>query len=218
MIETGLVTGDAGINLVSTTCRRLIHKLAVCQHRARHGDQVRVTTLQYLLCHFRHINSVRGNDRNTHLFADTRSYSGECSARHHGGNGRNVCFVPHKVRRDDARTGLFELLRQQRDLVPAHATLQHVHRGNTENNNKVIAYRSAHATNHLEREAHAIFVAAAPFVCSLIGFFDQEGRQQIACRSNNFDAVIACLFGQARTVGVIGNLLLNTFGIQLVGR
>jgi len=218
MIETGLVTGDTGINLVSTTCRRLIHKLAVCQHRARHGDQVRVTTLQYLLCHFRHVNSVRGNDRNTHLFADTRSYSGECSTRHHGGNGRNVCFVPHKVRRDDTCTGLFELLRQQRDLVPAHATLQHVHRGNTENNNEVIANSCAHAANHLEREAHTIFITTAPFVGSLIGLLDEEGRQQIACGTNNFDPVVACLFGQTSTVGMISNLLLNTFGIQLVGR
>ena len=36
MVEASLITGNAGVNLIGAVFRRLIHKLAVGQHGARH--------------------------------------------------------------------------------------------------------------------------------------------------------------------------------------
>ena len=98
MIETRLIAGNAGIDLVSTASRRLVHKLAVSQHGARHRHEVCVPLFQHFLGHLWHVYPVRGYDRNADFFSDSRSDTSERSSGHHRGNGWDTCLVPHKMR------------------------------------------------------------------------------------------------------------------------
>ncbi|CAI8376709.1 MAG: Uncharacterised protein [Halieaceae bacterium] len=174
VIETRLITGNARINLIATAGGCFVHKLAVSQHGASHRHQVSIASLQNLLSDFWHVDAVGSDQRNADFFSNTRSDTCKGSSGHHGGNGWDVSLVPNKVRRNNASTGLLELLRQECDLVPAHTTFKHVHCGNAENNNKIVAHGSANTSDHLERKAHSILVATTPLIGSLISLLNQK--------------------------------------------
>ena len=58
MVEAGLITRNAGVNLIGAIFRRLIHKLAVSQHRARHRHQIRVAALKHFFGDMRHVDTI----------------------------------------------------------------------------------------------------------------------------------------------------------------
>ena len=119
---------------------------------------------------------------------------------------------------DNRHADFLKLAGQQGDLVPAHAALQHIHRGNAEHDDEFIAHRFAAAFRHFERKAHAVFIRAPPFIRSLIGFLNQKCRQQIARRADNLDPVITRFFGHGGAIGVVGYLLFNAFRVQFSWR
>ena len=98
MIETRLIAGNAGIDLVSTASRRLVHKLAVSQHGSGHRHEIRISPFQHFLGHLWHVYPVRGDDRDTDFFSDSRSDTSKRSSGHHRGNGWDIRLVPNKVR------------------------------------------------------------------------------------------------------------------------
>ena len=172
VVQTRLITSNAGVDLVTATGCRLIHKLTICQHGASHGYQVGVPSLQHFLSHFRHINPVGGDHRDADFLANSRRHTRKRGARDHGRDSRNARLVPYKVRRNNAGASLLEFLRQQSNLVPAHTTLKHVHCGNAENNNEIVAHGRANTPDHLERKPHSVLVTPTPLVFSLICFFN----------------------------------------------
>ena len=46
-------------------------------------------------------------------------------------------------------------LGQQRNLIPAHSPLEHIHRRNAENDDAVLTQRFPDSTHHLHRKAHS---------------------------------------------------------------
>ena len=174
VIETRLITGNARINLIATAGGCFVHKLAVSQHGASHRHQVSIASLQNLLSDFWHVDAVGSDQRNADFFSNTRSDTCKGSSGHHSGNGWDVRLVPNKVRRYDTGACLLELLRQERNLVPAHTTFKHVHCGNPENDNEIITHGSANTSDHLERKTHSILVATTPLIGSLISLLNQK--------------------------------------------
>ena len=218
VIQTRLIAGDTGIDLVLATLRRLFHQLGVGQHGSRHGYQIGVAIDQYGLGDIGHIDAVRGDDRNRHFVAHPLGHTGKRTTRHHSGNGRHLRLVPGEMGGDDRRAGRFDRLGEQRDLIPAHAALEHVHGCDAEDHNAIRTHRLAHPTHHLDREAHAVLVAATPLIGPLVGLFYQKRRQQVARRADDFDAVIPRLLSELGAVGVVSNLFFNTGLIQLIRR
>ena len=121
-----------------------------------------------------------------------------------GGNHRHADFL--------------KLACQQRHFVPTHAALQHIHSGDAEHDDEVIAHCLAASFGHFKRKAHTVFIRAAPFIGALIGFLNQKSRQQITGRADNFDPVITGLFGHGGAMGVVGNLFFNARRVQFFGR
>ena len=100
-------------------------------------------------------------------------------------------------------------LAQRHHLVPRHAALQHVHGGDAEDDDEIGADRGARPPDDLDREAHAVLERAAPAVGPPVGLLDQEGRDQVAGRADDLDAVVARLPGHRCAVGEVGDLLLD---------
>ncbi len=217
VVQAGLVAGDAGIDLVFTALPGLVHKLRVREHGARHGHEVRVAGRQYLLGDIGHINAVAGNGGNAQLFGQAPGDTGKGGAGHAGGNSRYCRFVPGEVGADDIRTCLLDRLPQLHHFLPGHAALQHVHGGDPENDDEVVAHRRANAAHHLDRKAHAVLVTAAPPISALVGLRHQEGTEQITGGADDFHAVVARLARAAGAVGKVRQLLLDAGLVQRRG-
>ena len=73
---------------------------------------------------------------------------------------------------DDVGAGFFDVFTQQYNLIPGHTAIEHIHRCYAKNYYEFFANGRAYPPNDFDGETHAIFVAAAPFVGSSIGFFN----------------------------------------------
>ena len=138
-------------------------------------------------------------------------------ARHHGGDGRHLGLVPAKMRAHDGGANGFDGLGQRHHFVPRHAAFKHVHRRDAEDDNEIRPHGFADAADHLDREAHPVFKAATPLIGAQIGLFDKESGEQIACRADNLDTVIAGQLGHRGAIGKIIQLFFDTGLIEFIG-
>jgi len=107
LVETGLVTADAGVDFVGAALSGFFNKEGIGQERTCHRHHVGTAVRQYLFAHFRRVDAVGGDQWNLHgahqLFGDP----GERRTWHLGGNGRYACFVPADAGGDDGGAGRF---------------------------------------------------------------------------------------------------------------
>ena len=221
MVQTGLVAGDAGIDLVLAPLQRLLHQIGISQHRPRHADQISVPTLQHLFSHIGHVDAVGSDHRHADVLAQAPRHAGKGRARHHGGDGRHLSFMPAEVGGDDRGARPLHALGEVNHLFPGEAALKHVHGRDAEHDDEVGTDGGADASHHLQREALAVFPAPAPLVSALIGALDQKCGEEIPGRSDDLDAVIARKFGHGRAGGEVGQLFFNALfikGCRRVGR
>jgi hypothetical protein len=111
---------------------------------------------------------------------------------------------------DDIRPCLLDCLPQLHHLLPGHTALQHIHRGDPENDDKVPIHSGTHAAHHFDGKAHAVLVTAAPLVGALVGFFHEERTEQVPRGADDLHAVIARLARTAGAVGKVRQLFLDT--------
>ena len=195
VVQTGLVTTDAGVDLITATLGRFVDEVWVSEEWTRHGDHVSVTLSQHLLGHFRGVDAVGGDQRNTDLAAQLGGDLGERGARHLGGDGRNTRFVPADAGVDQGRAGFFDSFGQQNDQVRADGL--------------------AHATDDLHRQTHAVLVATAPTVGAVVGVGGEELVNEITFRPHDLHTVVLGLLGQHGAVDEILDLFLDAFLVQL---
>ena len=160
---------------------------------------------------------LRGDHRHIQYLAQTAGDLGEGGPGHHGGDGRHLRLVPAEVGGDDVHPLGLQRLGQHDDLFPGQAILQHVHGRDAEDQDEIGPHRRAHPSDDLDRELHPVLERPAPAVGALVGLVHQEGRDEIAGRADDLDAVIAGLFGQHGAVGEVGDLLLDAGFVQFVG-
>ncbi len=217
MVQAGLIAADTGIDLVGTASSSLVDELGVRQERARHGDHVSRAVSQQLIGQFRGIDAVGGDQRDRDLALELGGHLGEGTTRHLGGDGRNPRFVPADTGVDDGRTGLLNRLGEHDDLIPGAAALDQIEHRQAIDDDEFRADRLAYAAHDLDRQAHAVFVAAAPAVGTLVDVGNQKLVDEVAFRAHDFDAVITRFLGQCGAAGKVGNLLFDPFLVQLLG-
>ena len=122
--------------------------------------------------------------------------------------------MPGEMGRHNRRACRLDVFGQLDDFFPAHPALQHVHRGDAENQDEIIPDSGARLLNDLCRKPHPVLIGAAILVGSEIGLFNKKAGNQIACGADNLDAIIARLFGEHGAIDVVVDLFLYPFGIK----
>ena len=215
VVQTGLVTTDAGVDLIAATLGRFVDEVWVSEEWTRHGDHVSVTLSQHLLGHFRGVDAVGGDQRNTDLAAQLGGDLGERGARHLGGDGRNTRFVPADAGIDQGRAGFFDGFGQQDDLVPGAAAFNQIQHRQAIDDDEVRADGLTYATDDLHRQTHAVLVATAPTVGTVVGVGGEELVNEITFRPHDLHTVVLGLLGQHGAGDEILDLLLDAFLVQL---
>src|SRR5690606_6818421 len=209
VVETGLVTADTGIDLIRAASRGLVDELRIGQERAGHGDHVRIPFGQHLLGHLRRIDAVGGDQGDVHLAPEPRGYLGEGGTGDLGGDGWNTRLVPTDTGIDDGRPGLLDFLGQQNHLVPTAAIFHQVEHRQAIDDDELGADRGAYPADDFQRQAHPIFITAAPTVGALVDALDQELVDEIALGTHDLDAVVAGYLGERGAIDEIADLLLD---------
>jgi hypothetical protein len=83
------------------------------------------------------------------------------------------------------------------DLFPGAAAFHQIEHRQAEDDDEVRPDRFTHPADDLHRQAHAVFVAAAPAVGAVVGVGGEELVNEIAFRAHDFDAVV---FGRCARV------------------
>ena len=217
MIQTSLVTADAGVDLVGTILLRLQHQLSIGQERPGHGDHVGIAVRQDFLGDIRHVNPVGGHQGNADLALQARCYLGKCGPGHRGGNGRNTGFVPTDTGVDNGGSGFLDFLGQVNHFFPGAAVFNQVQHGQPVDDNKVLTHPLTDPAHNLQRQTDTVLVAAAPLVGAVVGVSDDKLVDEVTFRTHDLDAVIAGPLRESGAIHVIVDLLLDTGFVQLPG-
>ena len=217
MIQTSLVTADAGVDLVGTILLRLQHQLSIGQERPGHGDHVGIAFRQDFLGHIRHVNPVGGHQRNADLTLQACRYLGKRCPGHRGGNGRYTGFVPADAGVDDGSPGFLDFLGQVNHFFPGAAVFDQIQHGQPVDDNKVLTHPLTDPAHNLQRQTDTVLVAAAPLVGAVVGVSDDKLVDEVTFRTHDLDAVIAGPLRESGAIHVIVDLLLDTGFVQLPG-
>ena len=99
--------------------------------------------------------------------------------------------MPADARVDDRRARTFDGLRELHDLVPVAAVRDEVEHRQPVHEDEIGPDRFARARDDLDRQPHAVGVAAAPRVVATVHVLDQELVDEVPLRSHDLDAVVA---------------------------
>ncbi|RMS45749.1 hypothetical protein ALP66_05739 [Pseudomonas amygdali pv. photiniae] len=218
VVKAGLITADAGVDPFGAPRRSLVDEFRVGQKRTSHRDHVGVAFAEDALGNFRGIDAVGSDQRHLHRTTQFGSDLAERCTRHLGGDGRNTCLVPTDPGVDHRRTRLFDRLGQLDDLFPGATTLHKVQHRQSKDNDEIRTDRLTHPRNDLDRQAHAVFIAAAPAIGAVVGMCGEELIDEIAFRTHDFDTVIPGTAGQRGTGHEISDLLFDALFVQLTRR
>jgi hypothetical protein len=97
------------------------------------------------------------------------------------------------------------------------AAFDQVEHRQAEDDDEVLAHPLAGAAHDLQREADAVFIAAAPFVVAVVGVGGDELVDQVALGAHDLHAVIAGTLGQRGGIGVVLDRLLDLGGVSAWG-
>ena len=103
----------------------------------------------------------------------------QCSAGHRGGDGGNAGLVPTDPGIDNVRSGSFHGLAEHDDFIEIAAPFHQIQHGQAVDDNEVLTDGLPHPAYHFHRQAHAVFIAAAPVVIPLIGALRQKLVKEI---------------------------------------
>ena len=101
LVETRLVAGDAGVDLVGAARRRLVDELRIREERPRHRHHVAVAASENRFGHRRVVDTVGGDERKPDLAFEPPRHPGERRARHHRRDGRHARLMPADAGVDD---------------------------------------------------------------------------------------------------------------------
>ncbi len=217
VVQAGLVAADAGIDFIRATFGGLVDEIWIGEERARHGHHVGVTLGKDLLGDLRGIDTVGGNQRDRHRATQLGRDLAESRTRDLGGDGRDPRFVPANPGIDEGRTGPFDSLGQLHHLFPGAAAFHQVEHRQTEDDDEIRPDRLTHPPHDFHRQAHAVLVAAAPAVGTLVGVGHEELVDEVAFRPHDLDAVVLRVLGQGRAGDKIGDLFLDPLLVQRPG-
>jgi hypothetical protein len=217
VVQAGLVAADAGVDLIGFARSGLGHEVGVGQEGARHAHHVGVAFGQHGLGHLGRVDAVGGHQRDAHLALELFRHPGKRGTRHLGGNGGNAGLVPADAGVQDGDAGFFERLRQLDHLAGGRAAFDQVEHGEAEDDDEVGAHPLAGAAHDFQREADAVFIAAAPFVVAVVGVGGDELVDQVALGAHDLHAVIAGTLGQRGRIDVVLDRLLDLGARQRMG-
>ena len=118
VIKTGLITGDAGVNLRFTAFKGFIDKLCVCQHWPCHRHYITVAIGQHLLGYIGHIDAITGDSGNTQFPTQSAGDTGKSRSRHHGGDSGHCGLVPSEVGTDNGCARSLHFFAELNYLLP----------------------------------------------------------------------------------------------------
>ncbi|KAF4531042.1 hypothetical protein B566_EDAN019060, partial [Ephemera danica] len=121
---------------------------------------------------------------------------GKRAARHAGGDGGNARFMPANAGVQQRGTSGADGARELQHLGPGTAVGNEIDEADAVDDDEVRPHRFAHTAHHLHRQAHAVFIAAAPGVVALVGVLHQKLVEEIAFAAHDLDAVIPGFSGQ----------------------
>ena len=196
--------------------RGLGHEVGIGQKGTGHRHHVGCTVFQHPLGHIGQVDPVRRDDGDLHVAHQLFRDPGERTTRDRGGDGRHACLVPADPRIDDRGARRFDLLGERHDLVPGLAIWNEVDHRQAIDQDEVGAHGLAHTRHDVDRQALAIFHAAAPSVGALVGMGDKKLVDEIAFASHHLDAVIACCAGSGRRGDDVGDLFFDPFLVQFL--
>ncbi|RMU33202.1 hypothetical protein ALP30_02732 [Pseudomonas syringae pv. primulae] len=119
---------------------------------------------------------------------------------------------------DQRRTRLLDRLGQLDDFLPGTAALHKVQHRQAKDDDEIRTYRFTHPGHDLDRQTHAVFIAATPAISAVVGVGGEELIDEITFRPHDFDAVIPGASGQGRTVDEVSDLLFDALFIQFARR
>ena len=179
LIQAGLVTADAGVDLIRASALRFGQQLGIRKERPRHRHHVGIAARYHIVRHLRVVNAVGGDQRNRHFAFQLARHPAECRARHRCGDGRNTGFVPANPGVNEGGTSGFNRLRQLHGFVERPAALHQVEHRQAEDDNKICSCSFAHRAHNFNGKAHAANIVAAPFVLALVSAGGKEFVDQI---------------------------------------
>ena len=203
LIQTGLVTADAGVDLIRTAALRFGEQLGIREERTRHRDHIGVAAGDHIVRHLRVVNAVRCYQRNGDFAFQLARYPAERRTRHRRGDGGDARFVPANPGVDNGGTGGFNCLRQLHGFVEGAAAFHQVEHRQAEDDNKIRTRTFTHRAHHLHGKTHAAGIVATPFVVALVGACGEKFVNQIAFRAHHLHAVVACFPCQRGAAGKI---------------
>ena len=217
VVQTGLVAADAGVDVLCAARGSLVDELRVCQEGARHAHHVGLATGQHFFGHLRGVDAVGGHQRNTYFALELLRDPGKRGARHLGGNGGNARLVPANAGVQDGHARLLQRLRELHHFGLRGAAFDQIEHGQAEDDDEVGAHPGARAAHDLQREADAVFVAAAPCVVTLVGLCGNEFVDEVALRAHDLHAVVARALRERGGIGVVFDRLLHLRTRQRMG-
>ena len=129
VIQTRLVTANAGVDFVGAAFARFDHELRIGEERTRHRDHVAGAVGEQLLGQLGRIDAIGRDQRDTDFAHQTLSYPSERAARNGGGDGRDARFVPADAGIENGGAGFFDGLRQLHHFVKSGATFDQIEHG-----------------------------------------------------------------------------------------
>ena len=211
MVQTGLVTGNAGVDFVATALLGLANKLAIRQQRPGHGHHVRLARRQNLFAFLRGVDSIGRAHRDIHFAIELGGDIGKAATGHRGNNGGHPGFMPANPGIDDGGSCPLNGLAQCHNLFPGLATLDQVQHGQPVDNDEFRPNSFAHTADNLHGQAHTVLVRATPLVRSLVGPLTQKLVDEIAFGAHHLNAIITRKFGELRGTDEIVDLPFNPF-------
>ena len=209
MIETGLITGDAGIDGVGLARLRFADKRGIGKKWPRHRHHVGNTVAHNLFRHLGMINTVGSDNRYADVLAQMLRDPGETGTRHAGGNGGNAGFMPANAAVEQRHAALLQRRGKLQRLLQRAAVIHQVEHRQAKNNNKGITDGGAHRLRHFQCKALPPRHITAPAVVALIGMGDQELINQVAFGTHDFDTVVTGLLRQPGAAREIRDGLFN---------
>ena len=212
VVQTGLVTGDTGIDLVRFALLGFLHELRVRQQLAGHGHGIRLATLENLFRHIRIVDAVGRYHRNGNHFLHLAGRLHEGCPWHGGNDGGHPGFVPADTGIQQTGAGRFQLPGQIQHFLTGGPFRDQINHRHAEHDDEIITTAFAGFAHDFHRETAAVFRIATVLVLALVGARRGELVNQVAFGAHDFHAIVTGLLGQVGRVGKILHRLLHLFG------
>ncbi len=189
VVETGLIAGNTGVDLIRASPGGLIDELGVGQHRTRHGNHIGAAFGQDLLRQFRSVDPVGGDDRDFHHFLEAPCTKHPGAARHVIRDRRNRCFVPAVACVEDICAGCFHLACQIVRLRGPQTPCNEIDGRDAVHHDLIRTQREPHPARDLHWKAATVLQHTAPLVSALVRTGRGELIQQVALGAHQLNAI-----------------------------